>query len=356
MNIVYILAAVLMFGILIAVHEFGHFITAKACGVLVEEFSIGMGPLIWQKKGKETAYSLRLLPFGGYCAMEGEEESSNDPRALNNQGFWKQFVIYIAGAAMNFLLGFLIILAIYSNANAFMTAEIQELNAGFPNPGEEGIMVGDVLYEINGERIYTFSDVNLVMTYGTFDEEGTLDVVLLRNGEKIQRTMHLTDYTDENGESYRAYGFTYGGSEEATAGNTLKYSWYSTIDFVRMVRLSLKMLVTGEAGIKDLSGPVGIVSTITEVGENSETKQEAFENIAYFAALIAVNLAVMNLLPIPALDGGKVLFLLINAAGMLLFGKKMPEKFETRITVAFFALLLLMMAYVTFSDIFKLVS
>lgn len=353
---IYIIAAVLMFGILIAIHEFGHFITAKLCGVTVHEFSIGMGPLLWHKQGKETEYSLRLLPVGGFCAIEGEEGDSDDPCSLSNQSFLRQVMVFAAGAAMNFLLGFLIVAAIYSTAGGFYTAEIVDLNEGFPNEGESGIMVGDVLYEINGERIYTMSDVNLVMTYGKFDDEGTLHVTVLRDGEKLQRTMKLTDYVNEKGEIYRAYGFTYGGVAEATLANKIKYSWYSTVDFVRMVRMSLQMLLSGDAGVQDLSGPVGIVSTITEVGQESKSIGEAISNIAYFAALISVNLAVMNLLPIPALDGGKILFLCINTVGMKLFGKKMPARFENAVTVAFFALLMGMMAFVTFSDITKLVG
>ena len=352
--VIYIIAAILMFGILIAIHEFGHFITAKLCGVTVHEFSIGMGPLLWHRQGEETEYSLRLLPVGGFCAIEGEEGDSNDPRSLSNQGFFRQVMVFAAGAAMNFILGFLIIAAIYSTAGGFYTAEIVDLHEDFPNRGEDGIMVGDVLYEINGERIYTMSDVNLVMNYGEFDDEGTLYVTVLRDGEKLQRTMKLTNYVNENGETHTAYGFTYGGVAEATLGNKLKYSWYSTLDFVRMVRMSLQMLISGDAGVQDLSGPVGIVSTITEVGQESQNIGEAISNIAYFAALISVNLAVMNLLPIPALDGGKILFLCINTIGMKLFGKKMPARFESAVTVAFFALLMGMMAFVTFSDITKL--
>ena len=356
MNIVYILIAILIFGVLIAVHEFGHFITAKACGVLVHEFSIGMGPRLWHRQGKETAYSLRLLPIGGYCAMEGEDEDSDNPRSLGNQGFFKQLAVFAAGAAMNFLLGFLIMLIIYANATAFLTPEIVSLQADFPDQSESGVMVGDVFYSINGERVYNFSDVNLILRYTSFDQNGTMHAVLLRGGEKIERTLTLHDYTDESGETTRRYGFSYGGEETATPLVIVKYSWYSTIDFVRMVRLSLQMLVTGQAGVRDLSGPVGIVSTITQVGEESATKAEAFENIAYFAALITVNLAVMNLLPIPALDGGKILFLVLNAIGSKLFGKRIPAKFENLLSVVFFALLMALMLFVTFSDVSKLIS
>ena len=356
MSIVYILIAVLLFGIFIAIHEFGHFITAKACGVLVHEFSIGMGPLLFQKQGKETAYSLRLLPLGGYCAIEGEDELSDEPRALSKQSYLRQVVVFAAGAAMNFLLGLLIVLVLYSSAEAFLTPTITELRDGFPCEGEDGVMVGDVLYELNGERIYLFSDVELVMSLGDFDEQGTLHAVLLRDGKKIERTLQLTDYVGEDGETERAYGFTYGGTVEATPLLRLKNAWYNTIDFVRMTRLSLKMLLTGEAGVKDLSGPVGIVSTMEQMASAAETKRAGIENILYFGALVSVNLSVMNLLPLPALDGGKILFLTLNTVSYRLFRRRIPAKVENMLGTACFVLLMAMMLFVTYSDITKLLS
>ena len=143
MTIIYILAAILIFGILIAVHEWGHFIAARLCGVTVHEFAIGMGPALYQKEKKGTKYAIRLLPIGGYCALEGEEDDSDDPHSLNNQGFWKKVLIFAAGAAMNFLVGFLIILCIYSTAQAFRTTEITGFFDGCPYQGEEGLQVGD---------------------------------------------------------------------------------------------------------------------------------------------------------------------------------------------------------------------
>ena len=151
---VYILIAILIFGVLIAVHELGHFLAAKACGVRVNEFSIGMGPQLLHKTKGDTEYSLRLLPIGGYCAMEGEDEDSDDDRALNRQVWWKKFIIFVAGAFMNFLTGLLIIVCLYAGAQGFYTSDIIELNPDFPQQGEEGLMPGDVIYAINGERVY----------------------------------------------------------------------------------------------------------------------------------------------------------------------------------------------------------
>ena len=352
---VYILIAILIFGVLIAVHELGHFLAAKACGVRVNEFSIGMGPQLFHKTKGDTEYSLRLLPIGGFCAMEGEEEDSDDERALNRQVWWKKFIIFVAGAFMNFLTGFLILVCLYAGAHAFYTSEIVELNPGFPQQGEEGLMPGDVIYAINGERVYLKSDVSLIMSLR--GDSGTLEMTVLRDGKKLERTLTKQLYTDENGKEYEAYGFTYGGIVEATALNKLQYSWYQTIDYVRLVRLSLQMLLSGTAGVDDLSGPVGIVSTITEVGKETEAAEgfgAAMENILYFAAMIAVNLAVMNLLPLPALDGGHVLFLLVNGIAVLLFKKEIPSKYLNVINAIAFALLMALMLFVTFHDIIKL--
>lgn len=350
---IYIIAAILMFGILIAVHEFGHFITAKLSGVMVHEFSIGMGPLLWHKQGKETEYSLRLLPIGGFCAIEGEESESDNPRSLNNQGFFRQFLIFVAGAGMNFILGLLLVTLLYSGANAFYTAEIVELNKDFPDQSESGVMVGDVIHEINGKRVYIMSDVQLLMDYGGFDKEQPLQLTLIRDGEKIHRSMERREYFDDNGERYMGYGFTYGGVEEVGFAGRLKYSWYTAVDFVRMVYFSLRMMFTGEVGVSDLSGPVGVVGTMAEMGQGSENFLAALENIVYFAAMISVNLAVMNLLPVPALDGGKILFLCLNTVGLKLFGKKMPARFENALSAAFFIMLMVLMLFVTVSDVSK---
>ena len=351
---VYILAAILVFGVLIAVHELGHFMAAKACGVRVNEFSIGMGPTLWKKQKGETQYSLRLFPVGGFCAMEGEEEDSDDPTALNNQGFWAKLLIFAAGAAMNFIAGLLIILVLYADAQAFYVPVVAGFADGCPLESADGLQEGDRLLRIDGEKVYVYSDISLLMG---LNKTGAFDLQIERNGEFITLrdfTMERREYTDQNGKAYTGYGL-YFGAEEATLGRKLSYSWNNAMDFARLVRLSLQMLVTGQAGVKDLSGPVGIVSTMTQVGEQAATTRAAVENIAYLAALIAVNLAVMNLLPLPALDGGKIFFLVINAVSMQLFKKQIPAKYENYIHFAGLILLLALMAVITFSDVWKLI-
>ena len=352
---VYILAAILVFGVLIAVHELGHFMAAKACGVRVNEFSIGMGPALWKKQKGETQYSLRLFPVGGFCAMEGEDEDSDDPTALNNQGFWAKLLIFAAGAAMNFIAGLLIILVLYADAQAFYVPVVAGFADGCPLESADGLQEGDRLLRIDGEKVYVYSDISLLMG---LNKTGAFDLQIERNGEVITLrdfTMERREYTDQNGKAYTGYGL-YFGAEEATLGRKLSYSWNNAMDFARLVRLSLQMLVTGQAGVKDLSGPVGIVSTMTQVGEQAATTRAAVENIAYLAALIAVNLAVMNLLPLPALDGGRIFFLLVDAVSMALFKRKVPEKYQAAINTAGFVLLMGFMLLVTFQDVFKLVK
>ena len=350
---VYILAAILVFGVLIAVHELGHFMAAKACGVRVNEFSIGMGPALWKKQKGETQYSLRLFPVGGFCAMEGEEEDSDDPTALNNQGFWAKLLIFAAGAAMNFIAGLLIILVLYADAQAFYVPVVAGFADGCPLESADGLQEGDRLLRIDGEKVYVYSDISLLMG---LNKTGAFDLQIERNGEVITLrdfTMERREYTDQNGKAYTGYGL-YFGAEEATLGRKLSYSWNNAMDFARLVRLSLQMLVTGQAGVKDLSGPVGIVSTMTQVGEQAATTRAAVENIAYLAALIAVNLAVMNLLPLPALDGGKIFFLVVNALSLRIIRRQIPARFENYVHLAGFVLLMGLMLVITFHDVIKL--
>ena len=238
MTIVYILAAILIFGVLIAVHEFGHFAAAKLCGVRVNEFSIGMGPLIWHKETEETQYSWRLLPIGGFCAMEGEDEESGDERSLGRQGFFKKAVIFAAGSFMNFLAGFLIILAVYSGAAGFLIPAAAGTAPEFEQQNGQTLQAGDIFYEINGERVYLYSDVSLLMS---LHQGQPMDLVVLRDGEKVElNDITWGTYTGTEGETYQGYGIYIAGDqvEEANLWTLLKTSWLNTIDFVRIVRLS----------------------------------------------------------------------------------------------------------------------
>jgi len=358
MTIVYILAAILIFGLLVAVHELGHFLAAKACGVRVNEFSIGMGPVIWSRDTGETQYSLRAFPMGGFCAMEGEEEESDSEYALTNQSLWKQLLIFVAGAFMNLVTGFVILLVIYASATGFWVPTISGTAPEFEAVNGTVLEAGDVLWQINGERVYLASDVSLLMG---LNSGKPMELVVLRNGEKVDvGELQWSTFTDMSGNDYQGYGiYRKDTIEKANFANKIKYSWRNTMDFVRIVRLSLKMLFTGEAGVDDLSGPVGIVSAMTETGEQAEATGgvlAALESMAYFGAMIAVNLCVMNLLPIPGLDGGHILLLLVDAAALLLFGKKVPEKYTAAINGVGLMLLMGFILFVTFHDVTRLLG
>lgn len=349
--LVYILIALLLFGFLVAVHELGHFLAAKLLGVRVNEFAIGMGPALWKRQRGETQYSLRVFPVGGYCAMEGEDDASDDPRAFGVQPIWKRLIILCAGAFMNFVTGLLLILLLYAGAKSFATPVIAGFMDGFPLVGEQGLMTGDRIVSIDGERVYLASDVTLLL--GRAGDR--VDLVVKRDRRNVELNdlpVSLREYT-VNGQQLQRYGL-YFATEEATIGAKLRNSWLNAVDFVRLVRLSLTDLLSGGAGIKDLTGPIGIVDTIAQVGSQSATTAIALQNILYFGAMIAVNLAVMNLLPLPALDGGRVFFLLINGLWQLVFRKKIDPKYEGYIHFAGLLALLGLMAVVAFNDLARI--
>ena len=356
-TILYILLAILIFGVLIGIHEWGHFIAARTCGVRVLEFSLGMGPLLWKREDKKgTQISLRLLPIGGFCAMEGEDGDSDDPAAFNNAPAWKRLVILAAGAAMNFLLGLLLILLVFAQLEAFTTPAITGFMEGCPYEGEDGLLVGDVFYKINGERIYFSSDV---ATYLERRAGDTSDIVVIRDGEKVfldDYPMTLREYIDEEtGQTIQRYGL-YFGVKEAGLGAKLRYSWYCARDFVRMVRLGLTDLITGAVGMKQMTGVVGIVGLIADVGTQSPTVYDALMNIAYLTAFIAVNLAVMNLLPLPALDGGRIFFLAVTWVLERILRRKIEPKYEAYINTAGLVALMGLMVYVMYNDIARIVT
>ena len=352
---VFIIVAIIMFGLLIAVHEFGHFFTAKLFGIRVNEFSIGMGPAILKKEKGETLYSLRLFPVGGYCAMEGEDEDSDDPRAFGQAAAWKQVVVLVAGAAMNFLVGFLLILLLFSQSAGFYQPTISGFSAGF---GVEdcGLQPGDVILSLNGHRVYYYDNLSLLL--GRAGD--TIDWVVERSGEKtrVEGTyLPYQEVTLEDGRTVYQRGLLIGAIENPpTLWNILRFSWYGALDFVRLVWIGLGDLLGGSAGIRDLAGPVGVVSMMSEVGTQSPSALIAAYNVTYFAAMIAVNLAVMNLLPLPALDGGRVFFLLLNGVLYGLFRKKIDPKYEGYVHMLGLALLLGLTLTVTVSDIGKLMG
>lgn len=355
---VYAVIAILCFGVLIATHEVGHMFAAKACGVKVNEYAIGMGPALWSKQKGETKYSLRLFPVGGYCAIEGESGESDDPRSLCSQSVLKQIFVFSAGVLVNFLTGFLILVFIYAGADFLITPEIVSLRDGFPYAGEAGIMVGDTIKEINGSSVYLYSDISVILMATDAGPNGRISMVVERDGELLERQLEKTTYTEADGSETVAYGFVYGGVTPATLDMKLKYTFLNTIDFVRLVGFNFKIIAKGTAGVDDLRGPVGIVSEITKMGNEAEATSgfaDAFADVLYYVAMIAINLAVMNLLPIPALDGGHIVVLLLDTVVMKLFSRRISQKAINAVTLGSFALVLLLMLVISYQDVMRLI-
>lgn len=349
----YIVFAILIFSFLILIHELGHFATAKAFGIQVNEFSLFMGPAIFKKQRGETLYSIRCIPFGGFCAMEGEDGDSDNPRAFTQAAWWKRFIVLCAGAFMNFVAGLLIMVIVCgARGNQVVVPTIASFAPDCPLESETGLQVGDRLYKIDGERVYTYNDVSLLLS---LNDGEVHDLVVIRDGEKVELPdflMEKREYT-ENGVTSLRYGMTFSLADN-TLGRVLGDAWNSCMDFARMVRLSLQMLFSGQASFQDMSGPVGIVSVISETGKAADNTADGVLNVLYLGAFIAVNLSVVNLLPLPALDGGRAFCLLLTTAAERITKKKINPKYEGYLHGAGMVILLLFMAAVTFKDVFQL--
>ena len=348
----YILFAILIFSVLIFVHELGHFLAAKASGVQVNEFAMFMGPAIWKKQIGETLYSIRCIPMGGYCAMEGEDEETDNPRSFQKAAWWKRLIILVAGAGMNFIAGLLILAIVMAPAKAVNVLEIQSFEE-WSTLDDGGLQVGDRIIELDGEKMYLYSDFTMMLNLNPGEKH---DIRVLRDGEEVyfeDYLMQTHEVIDEEGNKSQKYGVTFG-YEELTFGGKVKTVWLTAVDWVRSVRLSLQMLLTGQAGLAQMSGPVGIVNTMNDMAQAAPSVMDAVLNLLYFGAYLAINLAVMNLLPIPALDGGRVVALLLTAAIEGITRKKIDPKYEGFIHGAGMILLLGLMAVIMFKDIFAI--
>ena len=297
-----IVLTVLLFGVLIFIHEFGHFITAKLSGVKVNEFALGMGPVIWKTRKKDTQYALRLLPIGGFVSMEGEDEESEEEGSFSKARVWNKIWIVTAGALMNLLLGFLLLVIVVSQQNAIGTTTVARFEDGASS--SQMLQVDDKILKINGSAIHIDYDIIYTMMR---DSDGAVDMVVLRDGQKLEltdvpfSTEEMEDGTVTTTLDFKVYG------KEKTVGGVLRQAFFYTGTVAKLVWTSLIDIVTGKFGINQLSGPVGVASA---VGEASSMGLTSF---LMLAAFITINLGVFNLLPIPALDGGRLLFLLIEA-------------------------------------------
>lgn len=354
MNILYAVIAILFFGLVVSVHELGHFAAAKACGVRVEEFAVGMGPAILKKQKGETLYSLRILPFGGYCAMSGEDGASEDPRAFINQAPWKRLIVLVAGSLMNLLLGYLLVWVFFIGAKAFTAPVIFSFMDGCPYEAtetEEGFRVGDRILSIDGKNVYMLSDVSEFLASGGPD----YDIAVKRDGKKVRLSQYHMVPQEYEGQEGKLFGFNFG-YEEATFPVKLRHSFEMTAEFGRWVWMGIRQIFAGEVKSSDLAGPVGIVSQMVETGEQAENVSEGLFSLVYMGAFIAVNLAMMNMLPIPALDGGRVFFLLVTWLIEKITGKKVDPKYEGAIHAAGMILLLALMALIMFGDIKRIIT
>lgn len=340
--------AILLFGLLVLFHELGHFTTAKLFGVQVNEFSLFMGPAIFKKKKGETLYALRCIPIGGYCAMEGEDKDTESPRSFQKASWWKRLIILLAGSFMNFLMGFLIFAIVFSSAKQIGQPVIGAVENGCTIVREDGLQVGDRFLEIDGEKVYVVSDVSWLLSLNPGE---THDLVVERDGKVLTFDDYQMQTHIFGNETTPRYGFSFG-AEDVTFGSVLRQSWNQSINSVRMVRLSITMLVTGEAGLNDVTGVIGMVQVMDESADAAESNSDAILNMLYLGGFIAINLAVMNLLPIPALDGGRALFLLLTTGFEKITRKKINPKFESYLHGIGMILLLALMAIVMFKDIF----
>ncbi len=444
-TIALILIGVLLFELIIFIHEFGHFITAKKSGIKVNEFSLGMGPKIFSFGKGETKYSLRIFPIGGFCAMEGEDEESPEPRAFNNAKVWKRMIVVIAGAVMNIILGFVLMFVVVVQQDAYSSTEVQSFPAtSFSSC--TGLQSGDVIKEINGYGISTSMDFNYPIStaelktvdgstleiykedcgnnlynmavslvqdknnklsdeqvskvnellskstneivkakskedafsvYENYYKEindacgikdykvekiveketrkrYTADILVERNGEeKLLKNVQFFTYTTKDNSDPQVSIDFYVKPIEKTFGSVISQTFKQTISTCKMIYASLGGLLTGKFGLKDMSGPIGIASAVTTVASESLSSgfMSAVNSIIYVMMIITVNLGLFNMLPFPALDGGRFVFLIIEA----IRGKSVPRKVEAIVNGIGMGLLILLMILITANDIFKLI-
>ncbi len=378
------LVTIIIFLVMISLHEFGHFIVSKAVGVKVHEFAIGMGPAILKFHGKETLYSLRIFPVGGYCKLEGEDEKTEDERAFCNQKWWKRFAVVVAGAVLNVILGFVILFVITMNVGTVRSTVVDTLveNSYLET---SGVMPGDRIVAINGKHIGFYPDISLYTEKLTDSTE--VEITVKRNGEKLKYRVRPSketsttyyedeyvrmvtdingtgeqeqtlDYTDKEaakdyiGQSFTneryILGFT-AKEEETHFLNSAVYAWHNTVYVVKLVYNGLWDMVTGKTGIEQVSGPVGIVSAVNTMVHSGKYW---VMNVLNLSALLTINLGVFNLLPLPALDGGRILFMLIE----LVRRKPVPAEKEGLVHAVGLMLLLLFAVVISFKDIIMLIK
>lgn len=332
--------AILLFLILIIIHEFGHFISAKLLGVRVNEFAVGFGPKIFSKQGKETKYSFNLIPLGGYCAMEGEDETSADDRAFCNKAAWRRFLIVVMGAVFNLLLGLIIVAIILAPSEAFYTTTVGrfEENAVSVN---SGLQIDDTIIAVDGRRIIAINDLSYAFTNV---KDSKIDITVKRDGKKVE--LKDVEFASEKvqGMDVLTIDFAVYGQKK-TVGSYITNTVKTAASYSVVIWRSLVDLLSGKYGISQVSGPVGVTVALADMAKQN------LASLLPMMAFISINLGIFNLLPIPALDGGRLMFILYE----MIFRKPVPQKFESLVHTVGFVLLFGFMILIVAKDILGLI-
>lgn len=349
-----ILIAILVFCVIILLHEFGHFIAAKLCGIYVKEFALGMGPAILKKRGKETLYTLRALPIGGFCSFDGEDggvpdeaEIAPNPREFNRKPIWQRMIVILAGPLMNLILGYIVVIISLLTAPAMASTTIAQFYD--KSTSDNQLMIDDEILNVDGLPIFSMSDVSYKLQSGDRkNENGNLvfDFTVRRNGEKITlRDVEFETKTYEDGSTGIVFDFKVYRLDK-TFNNVIIEGFRESCSTARIIIMSLVDIIRGKYGLNDLSGPIGMGTVITEA-----VKTYSFSDIMNIVSLITINVGVFNLLPIPALDGARFVFMLVE----LIRRKPVKPEVEGMVHFVGFAALMLLVVVVTFNDITKLV-
>lgn len=336
-----IIFAIIIFSFIVFFHELGHFSLAKKNGIDVEEFAIGMGPNLFSKEYKGTRYCIKLLPIGGLCMMGEDEEATDSPSNFNNKSVWARTSVIAAGPVFNFILAFVFAVILVAMVG-YDAPVIDSVEEGYP-AYEAGIEAGDTIVEMNGKRIHVFREIT---AYNQFNQGKDTEIVFLRDG--VEKSVTLTPKMDEERNYYR-FGIGGGGYTKANVLTALKYGAYELRFWICTTLDSLKMLITGRIGVDQLSGPVGIVSVVDDTYQQSKSYGVfmVIVQLLSIAVLLSANLGVMNLLPLPALDGGRLVFLVVEAIRR----KRVPPEKEGYVHLVGITLLMALMVFVMFNDI-----
>lgn len=351
MTILYVLLAILLLGILIMVHEFGHFAVARLCGIAVKEFSLGFGPVIWQHKSKksDTTFSIRPIPMGGYCMFYGDTDddpngsTKDDPRNYNKAPVWKRMLSVLAGPGMNFVLAFVVAIALMGVYGAVATTPVvQEVEAGMP-AAEAGLQAGDIFVRVNQTEVENGTVQDVSNAIGADASSAPVEITVLRDGQ--EQTFTVTPQYDSELERYRVGVTIAQGYEKMPASAVLPSAWSLCKQAsVAIVDALGKLFTTGE-GLNDAAGPVGVVSLVAQ-----QTQQGGLEIYLYLLVILSINLGLMNLIPIPGLDGSRLIFMIIEAIRR----KPVNQKIEAGVHLCGYVLLFGLMIFFTFKDVLRL--